>query len=350
MLKQPALGIVAAVVVMAISLGFISLFSFGTFTGWVAFFIQCMIPMQIVIGVTWGAKHPGFAQLGQPMKGILLILLSVAAGILFCGILFTTVGGSVNPPAPMPIMFTIIFVLSTFWLAIMWGNWPFSVLFKSPVAAGLAMLAACFVITYAIFRICYDYGFMQGAPVYVPSLDPHGLFNAWNVTVWYVTAIGVMFLMLHFDLWPLTLSPGVMKQPVLGLVWTLIAAVLGSAAFYIGVVALKMDVVAFLVAVPISFIFGTIIVLNMLQGSLFPSFKQPVKGLLSAATATVVGIALAKIYAALSQWITGTVRPGPPSYDLEIWTAAALLGVTFPFLIFSAEFFKLWPFKRAEAE
>jgi len=258
------------------------------------------------------------------------------------------VGGRVSPPAPMPIMFTIIFVLSTFWLAIMWGNWPFSVLFKNPVASGLSMLVASFLITYAIFQFCYDFGFMRGAPVYVPALDPHGIFNAWSVTVWYVTVIGVMFLMLHFDLWPLTLFPSVMKQPVLGLVWTLIAAVFGTAAYWLGVTVIGMDVVAFLVAGPISFIFGTIIILNMLQGSLFPSFKQPVKGLMSATMAMAVGIILDRSYGALSQWITAVIHPGPPSYDLEIWTASALLGVTFPFLIFSAEFFKLWPFKKAE--
>ena len=96
---------------------------------------------------------------------------------------------------------------------------------------------------------------MQGAPVYVPELDPHGIFNAWSITVWYVTAIGAMFLMLHFDLWPLTLSPAVMKQPVLGLVWTVIAALIGSAVYWLFVTVIGMDVVAFLVAVPVSFIF-----------------------------------------------------------------------------------------------
>src|SRR5262249_23879810 len=153
-------------------------------------------------------------------------------------------------------------------------------------------------------------------------------------TVWYVTAIGIMFFMLHFDLWPLTQFPGIMKQPVLGIVWTLIAAILGSAAYWLWVKIIGMDVVAFLVAVPISFIFGTIIVLNMLQGSLFPSFKQPIKGIASATMAMALGIILARLYSAASQWTTGTVHPGPPSYDLEIWTASALLGVTFPFLIF----------------
>ena len=41
--------------------------------------------------------------------------------------------------------------------------------------------------------------------------------------VFYVTALAGMFLMLHFDLWPLTKSPAVMKQPVLGVVWMLVA-------------------------------------------------------------------------------------------------------------------------------
>ena len=347
-MKQPAAGIVASLTVIVISLAFISLFSFGTFTGWVAYFIQCMIPMQIVIGVTWGSNQPAFAQGGQPKKGILLILLSVVVGAIFAAILWATVGGSVNPPAPMVIMFSIIEVLATFWLAIVWGNWPFSAMFKNPVADGMAMLVATYLITYAIFRIFYDYGFMQGAPVYVPALDPHGMFNAWNITVWYITVLTVMFFMLHFDLWPLTSFPQLMKQPVLGLVWTLVIAVVGSIVYQIGVTALGMDVVIFMLRVPIPFIFGTILVLNVLQNSVFASFKQPVKGLLNASLAAVLGVVLARTYAALSAYTTGALKSGGPSYDLEIWTASALLGVTFPFLIFSAEFFRLWPFKKEQ--
>ena len=35
-MKQPAVGIVSTLVIAAIALSFISLFSFATFTGWVA--------------------------------------------------------------------------------------------------------------------------------------------------------------------------------------------------------------------------------------------------------------------------------------------------------------------------
>jgi hypothetical protein len=108
-----------------------------------------------------------------------------------------------------------------------------------------------------------------------------------------------------------------------------------------------MDPVAFMVRVPVPFIFGTIVVLNMMQGAMFANLKQPVKGVVSTVAAAVIGSILALVYGLLVRVVTGELRPGPPSYDFEIWLASALLGVTFPFLIFHAEFFKLWPLKKA---
>jgi hypothetical protein len=345
--KQPAAGIIASVIIMAISLAFISLFELSTFTGWVAYCIECLIPMQIVIGITWATKHPHFAgSRSQPAKGILLGLVTLVAGVITGALFFYTVNGGINPPTPFLMMFIIIVVLTTFAASIMWGGWPFMQMIKSPVAAGIAMLATCYLVAYIIFRVCFNYGFMQGAPVYVAALDPQGLFNAWNAVVYYVTVIAVMFAMLSFDLWPLTKFPAIMKQPVLGIVWSIICIVLGSLVFYIGVDVMQMDVVSFMVHVPVAFIFGTIIVLNMLQGSLFGKLSQPLKGLLNMATVVLVGTFLFGVYSALSGRVTGALKVGPPTYDFELWIASALLGVTFPVLIFHAEFFKLWPLKR----
>jgi hypothetical protein len=346
--KQPTLGILATILVVLVSLGFISLFSFPTFATWVSFFTICMIPMQIVVGVTWGG-NPAFASAQkQPVKGVVLILCALVVGAIVALISFETIGGGVSPPTPMLAMCTIVSVVVTFWLAIMWGGWPFTAMIKNPIGAGLVMLVVCYLLNYLLFRIFFNYGFMQGAPVYVPSLDPHGMFNAWSALVFYVTAIAVMFLVLCFDLWPMTSSPAIMKQPVLGIVWTIIALVLGALAYYIGVNVVGMDPAAFMVRVPIPFIFGTIIVLNMLQGSLFAKYKQPVKGILNTIAVIIVGNGLALMYSALAPVITGKVNPGPPSYDFEIWLASALLAVTFPFLIFYAEFFKMWPLHKAE--
>lgn len=345
--KQPAVGIIASVIIMAVSLGFISLFELSTFTGWVAYCIECVIPMQIVIGITWATKHPAFAaSKSQPVKGILLLLVTILAGLVTGALFFYTVNGGINPPTPFLMQFIIIVVLTTFAASIIWGGWPFMNMIKNPIAAGISMLAACYLVAYTIFRICFNYYFMVGAPVYVAALDPHGIFNAWNAVVYYVTVIGVMFLMLSFDLWPLTKFPSIMKQPTLGIIWSIICLVVGYGVFYAGVKALKMDVVSFMVRVPVTYIFGTIIILNMLQGSLFGKLTQPLKGVLNIVSVAVVGTLLAQIYGALSGRVTGVLKPGPPAYDFELWVASALLGVTFPLLIFHAEFFKLWPLKR----
>lgn len=345
--KQPTAGIIATVIIMVISLAFISLFDLSTFTGWVAYLIECMIPMQIVIGITWATKHPQFAATrSQPAKGLILALLSIVAGAITAVLFLYLINGGIKAPTPFLGMFTVILVLSTFSGAIIFGGWPFMNMIKSPVAAGLSMLATCYVLNYIIFHVFFNYGFMQGAPVYNAALDPHGLFNAWSAVVYYVTVIGVMFLMLSFDLWPLTKFPALMKQPVLGFVWSIICLVLGYVVYYIGVHALKMDVVSFMVHVPVAFIFGTIIVLNMLQGSLFATMTQPLKGILNMVAVVVVGTLLFDVYGALSGHIIANLKPGPPTYDFELWIASALLGVTFPLLIFHAEFFKLWPLKR----
>ena len=102
----------------------------------------------------------------------------------------------------------------------------------------------------------------------------------------------------------------------------------------------------FMVRVPVPFVFGTIVVQNMLQGSLFSGLKGPVKGVANVLTVIVVGQALAAIYRAMAPVVTGDLNAGPPGYDAEIWLASALLSVTFRFLIFYAEFFQLWPLRK----
>ncbi len=349
-MKQPALGIVATVLIMAVSLGVISLFDFSTFSSWVIFVMASIIPMEVVIGVTWGA-NPGFASsLSQPMKGVLLIVVNVAIGVIVGAICHALVGGAIRPPIPILVLFGIVSVVVTFWMTIMFGGWPFSNMIKNPVVAGLAMLVAVYIVNYVLFRLFFDFSFMQGAPWYRASVDPHGMFNGVNAQVFYVTALTFLFLLLHFDLWPFTASPAVMKQPVLGILWTVLALALGAAFYYVGVIMMGMDPMMFLVAGPIPFIFGTIVVLNMLHNSLFAKFNQPVKGVLNTITALIIGVLLAKMYGAFAPMVTGVLKPGPPTNDFEIWLATALLGITFPFLIFFAEFFKMWPLAKAKPE
>ncbi|PYS43447.1 MAG: hypothetical protein DMG14_00835 [Acidobacteria bacterium] len=348
-LKQPVLGIAAAILVMTVSLGFISFFDFPTFGSWVAYLMICIIPMQIVIGVTWGTNQPAFAaKQKQPVKGILLAALTLLAGVVVAPTYLAVSGGNITPPGPVPSHAIIVSVVVTFWATIVFGAWPFKTLFKNDVVAGVAMLVACYVVNLLLFRLFFDYTFLQGAPVYVASLDPHGMFTALNALVFYVTSLSIMFLLLSFDLWPLTKFHAVMQQPVLGIVWTAVCVLLGGLLFWIGMRVVQMDVMVFLVTVPIPYIFGSIIVLNMLQNSAMAKLTQPVKGIANALLVAVIGTGLAQLYRGLAPVVTGTLHSGPPTYELEIWLASALLAVTFPFLIFFAEFFKFWPLAKSE--
>ncbi|MEP7352251.1 MAG: hypothetical protein ABI824_03380 [Acidobacteriota bacterium] len=347
-MKQPALGLVATALVIVISLGFISLFDFAQFSGWVSYLLICLIPMEIVVGVAWGA-NPAFAsKMAQPMKGLLLVLVTVVGAAIIAPIMWQVAGAGVSPPAPMLMLCMIVSVVVMFWMAIMFGGWPFTAMFKNPVASGIAMWVACYVVNYGLFRVLFNFDFMKGAPVYVAAADPGGMFNGTDAMVVYVTVVAVLFLLLHFDLWPLTTSPGLMKQPTLGVVWTLLAVVIGGGAYYIGVVSMGMDPMMFLIRVPIPFVFGTIVMLNMMHNSVFASLHQPVKGVANAVSAAVVGTLLERMYEALLPTVTGHLTAGPPGNDLERWVASAMLAVTFPFFIFYAEFFKMWPLMSQE--
>jgi hypothetical protein len=355
-LDQPALGIAATVVVVLLSIGFISLFDWPTFGGWVAYALMCAIPATVVAGVLRVEEHASLRRLRQPLRGgVLLIGTAVVAAVVAVGHVLT-VGGGVSPPLPMVNQCIILSVTVTFWMAIVWGGWPF-ILIRSRMVAAVALLTACYAVNYLLFATFFNYEALRTSPLYRRDLDPHGPVDGWSGVAFAVTCVSVMFLMVHFDLWPLTRAQGtgglrdqsrLMKQPVLGLVWTVTIGVVGAGLFRLGTGPLGMAAPDFLVKVPIPFIFGSVIVLNMMRGALFDDYGQPAKGILSAIVAAVAGFLLAAGYTAMAPILTTTLRTGPPAYDAEVWLASALLAVTFPFLAFYEQFFHLWPLAAGE--
>src|ERR1035438_4110325 len=100
-MKQPALGIVSTALVIAIALGFIHLFTFATFTGWVAYYLLCLIPIQIVTAVLWKCGLPAFAgKARQPLKGILLLATAAVVGLVVAYVYWQVAGAGIPPPAP----------------------------------------------------------------------------------------------------------------------------------------------------------------------------------------------------------------------------------------------------------
>lgn len=346
-MKQPALGLVSAATMMVLALAFISLFDLATFNSWVAFIALCFIPMSIVVGVTWGANPPFAAKLGQPIKGIALLLVTaIVAVIVGYLIIHHLIGEDRVPPGPIPTHFAIIAVVWTFWMAIMMGGWPVTAAVKSAVPAGLGVLVVAYLVTYVVFRVFFNYDFLQGAPVYLDSA-PRGMYMGVMALVFCVTHVAAMFLVLLFDLWPFTSSPGLMKQPVLGIVWTVTTLAIVSLAMYVGVTTMGTDPMVFLTRVTVPFIFGSIMVLNMFENSLMASLTQPLKGIANTAVAIALGVGLATLYGMLGPVVIGEPLPsGPPDYHFEIWLANALLGITFPLLVFKAVYFGFWPWRK----
>jgi hypothetical protein len=337
---QPLLGLVATALVIVLSLAYLALFDFGTFVGWVAFVMLCMIPAQIVTVVIapnppWAVGRP------QPTRGLLNLLATIVAAAVIAPVVLWLVGEGVSPPGPIPSQFAVIVVPTTFFLAIAFGGWPFTQMTRNAGAAGAGVLVASYAITYALFRVFYNYDFLQGAPVDLASA-PDGMYNAVVALVFYVTALGGMFLLLHFDLWPLTAAPAVMKQPLLGAVWTIVAVAVAVAVMQVTGSRSK-DPMWVLTRVTAPFIFGTIIVLNMLQNSLFAKMRQPLKGVANVIAAAVIGVGLGQVYGYFSDWYFNELPMGQPGYEYELWLVNALLSVTFPFLIFYAAYFNYWP-------
>ena len=150
----------------------------------------------------WGSRDETL-QWYQPARGAALVLITVAAAVAISPLAVRWVGEGVAPPGPIPTHYFVIVVPTTFFLAIVFGGWPFTLLSRNRWIVALLGLAAAYAVTYALFRVLFNYDAMRGAPVYLASA-PHGMFDAVWMLVCYVTVLAGMFVLLHFDLWPLT--------------------------------------------------------------------------------------------------------------------------------------------------
>lgn len=343
-MKQPALGLVATAVIIVISWGVVWLLGPDLFLGWASYALMGAIPFAIVVGTLWKGEHPKFiGRLPQPAKGLSYLALAAAVAALVSVLHWQIRGGGLNPPVPMAVMTIITSVVTMFFLAIAFAGWPFT-LIKNKVLGGIALLLAAYLINAIIFQIFFNFGFAQGAPFYQDALDPGGLFNAWSVVVVIVTSLAVMFLFLCFDVWPLTQIGALRTQPLVGLVWTIVCFGIGVVLFWLGTSIAGMAAPTFMVTVSIPFLFGAIVVLQMLGGSLFGSLKQPARGALNGALALIVGLILAAVYRLLMPVLSGDLPAGADGeFAAELWLANSLLAVTFPFLAFFGDFFGLWP-------
>ena len=246
------------------------------------------------------------------------------------------------PPGPIPSHYVVIVVPTTFWLAIMMGGWPFNPesartrrSSESPRASGAtSLLTSCFAssstTTSCKARRCISQSAPKGCSMEYPrwcSTSPRWRSCSW-CCVRLVAAHEVS---------------GVMKQPVLRVVWTVIALAGAAVAFSIGVTGAggRPDGVLTQVTVPLSS--GRSSFSSMLQNTLFCR-DDAAQGVMN--TIAAAAIAHPRQPVRVVDPHGDGPRLWPAGIRREIWLANALLSVTFPFLIYHAVFFGYWPRPR----
>jgi hypothetical protein len=234
-------------------------------------------------------------------------------------------------------------VVVSFWYAACWQCWPVSLFTQNPVAIGASMLVVAYVGAYLLFQWLFDFSFLRGMPVYYADIDPQGIFFAWTPLVMGVTTVSVILSLVLFDFWPV----GKITDPSLRVIASsLLVVTVAYGIYFLCITLMGMDQVRFLVIVPVSFIFGVFLPLNLLQGSMFPEMKQPGKGMLLVAVCAIAAVVLQNIYLALGPVVSGPLAPGVEGhYQEELWLASALLGITFPIIVVQTDYLNFWPLK-----
>jgi len=355
--QQPWLGLISTLLVVLISFAFIAQFDYHTFHTWVTYLSLTMIPTHMLMAAVWKSEHPRFiATLNQPMKGLAFLMLAILAGVIVAPLTLLFIGGSTTPPTPFVVMFCIHSVVMFIWLAKIFHGWPFNLISPNPLVAGLLMLVFSYLLTYVTFLMFFDFEFLKSTPFYAEALDPKGIFSAWTALVFSVTAAAVMLIIVMLtEQWPITAfakkRPWLNSQPGQGVAATVFVLLISFAVFYLCVDVAGMDVVDFMVKVPISFIFGIFIYQNLLQRSLFENAIQPTKGGALIIVCGCVGLLMHLIYLYCAPIVANMeLTPGAPHYQQELWIASAQLAVTFPVIVIFSSLFNFWPLRKSLPE
>ncbi|MFA7280158.1 MAG: hypothetical protein WC100_08675 [Sterolibacterium sp.] len=347
-LEQPLLGILATATAIAVALTVVAQFDPQILGSWVLLAVLSGLPILVVFGLVWRCGYPAsLSRLSQPTKGIAILSVMTVISVIVGSVVWNVVGGKLLPPAPFTSLFAILSILVLFWFITLFQGWPLTVLSKHPAFIGVGVIAMTYLITWLVFRSCFDFGAMQGAPFYRAELDPHGVLPAFVAVSFACTVVMVIMGLVLFDFWPFSslakTNPSLAGQPLWGIVNTLVVFALSWAIWKFCVSALGMDVVDYMVRVPVSALFGEFIVIVMMQLSPFQSTRQPLRGIILVVMVAILALVMHRFYQFAGGILIGPMESGAPGYALELWTANAMLGVTFPVIALFGDGFGFWP-------
>jgi len=343
-------GIVGTVVVLIIAALCIAPFEHHYFAGWVALAFMAATPSQVILGLLWHSSKPDFVgALAQPIKGVALTLITICMGALVMGLMLLFVSGG-HGITPMLSHYAIMTIVMIIWVVTIWQCWPVTLLTKNPMIIGIGALIYSYLLAYIVWWLFFDYGMLAkiGDPHYYQDIDPAGFLDMSFAITYFVTVAGLIIVHMLFDFWPVDKLAGKTKQPLRGIIGSVYMLVFAWVLRYFCVEVLGMEQVDYMVRIPVCMIFGTFLINNMMQFSLFPKLAQPVRGLALTACAIVLAIVMHEVYAFASTLHAGeALGTGPMAgYAREFWIASAMLGVTFPVIFAVSGFFAFWPIRR----
>ena len=353
---QPWRGIFGLVITLAVMLIITSIFDIKGYLGLFTTFIMCNVPLVAVIGAGWEGKYPSTEGLSQPARGFLLTAFVVLLGILCAlGLVNFFAGGAATPFIHVQ---AIVTVITTFFLVIALGMWPFQKL--SLPAKGFLTLILAYIIGWLI-TLLFNFNLLSNPQGIIPSpvdpvpfyaqggplapfanIAPMGPFAWESALLFYFCVFTFLFCFVALQFWPFSKSPSLMKQPVMGIVVIVSCLISGIILYFIGVSALKIAPLRFLLYL-VSFLFGLLMFLFMFQMWPGRAIKSPAGcGFLNIILSIIAGIIAYHLLLAFCTSNFGI--EAMKQYPNDVFaTANLMLGLVFPAWAMYAVAWDFWP-------
>ncbi len=347
-LKQ---GLLASVLVIGLALLIALGLPVEAEMGWVSVLLNAMVPTQMVMTLFWRGAYPSvLVAVRQPLRGLLLTLLNLLVAAAIAALAVLVWGGAEWQPTPFVLMPLIISIPLALTQIVLFQAWPFTLLTKSTLLQGVLMLLSTYALALAVDVFLFDFGFLRDAPFYRASLDHQGWFMAWQPVTALVGGVAGILVLILLDFWPMEKLgqwlPVLQQQPWRGLVLSALVALLVALAWYGFVSLAHWDLVVFMVRGCVAAIFGIFILLILFKNLPALQWPQPLRGLLLFACAAVLAVAMFALYSAAAS-MRFALTSGTPQYSLELWTASAMLAITFPLMVAFADYFAFWPIHKS---
>lgn len=344
--KQPLLGGVSLVLIIAICLLIISSFSLEVFSSWISFLFMCCVPTQIICGLVWSCQYPKkVASLKQPYKGLAYLIMSIVGGFLLATIILYAVAQSPIAPGPQHNIFIILFITNMFWLVGVFQCQPFKMVFKNQFLLASLILVTAFIMTLILFFFVINFDFISATSFYLPQLNGRGPVMAFDLLTFAVTTVALIMAFIVVDFKPITKLPGADKMPLFILWSGVVVILLSSLVKFTFVTILGFDQIVYMVMIPISFIFGAFILLNLYEKSLVNFFSEAQQAYVSLTICLIFMVIIYQLFMALGPIVSGDMLSGSPSYQLNFWVANAMLSISFPLIVTYSDFLQHWPLR-----